>query len=106
MKIDELFDAISCSDEYKAYLNIGEVLENDEEIKMLVSEIKELQQKSVKLEEDGNLKYKEIDKVIDEKVSLLNSKPIYQEYLRRMNEFNDVIAESSNQIEKYVNSKI
>lgn len=105
-KIDELFDAIKASDEYQAYLNIGKVLENDEEINSLVAEIKELQQKSVKLEEEGNLEYKEVDKVIEEKVKLLNSKPIYQEYLRRMNKFNDCLAESSNCIEKYVNDKI
>jgi len=105
-KIDELFDAISSSNEYQAYLNIGKVIEADEEINSLVSEIKELQQRSVKLEEEGNLEYKEIDKLIEDKVRLLNSKPIYQEYLRRMNEFNDCLAESSNQIEKYVNSKI
>ena len=105
-KIDELFQAINESDEYKAYLNIGSVLERDEEINKLVAEIKELQQKSVRLEEAGNLEYKEVDKVIEDKVALLNSKPIYQEYLRRMNEFNDILAMSSSQIEKYVNSKI
>ena len=105
-KVDELFAAINDSDEYQAYLQIGKVLEKDEEINQLIAEIKELQQKSVRLEEAGDLEYKEIDKVIEEKVKLLNDKPIYQEYLRRMNEFNDVIAESSNQIEKYVNSKI
>ena len=105
-KIDELFSAIESSTEYQAYLNIGKVLENDEEINSLVTEIKELQQKSVRLEEQGNQEYKEIDKLIEEKVKLLNSNPIYQEYLRRMNEFNDIIAESSNSIEKYVNEKI
>ena len=105
-KIDELFSAIESSTEYQAYLNIGKVLENDEEINSLVTEIKELQQKSVRLEEQGNQEYKEIDKLIEEKVKLLNSKPIYQEYLRRMNEFNDIIAESSNSIEKYINDKV
>lgn len=105
-KIDELFSAIEASTEYQAYLNIGKVLENDEEINCLVTEIKELQQKSVRLEEQGTLEYKEIDNIIEEKVKLLNSKPIYQEYLRRMNEFNDCLAESSNSIEKYVNEKI
>lgn len=105
-KIDELFDAIESSVEYKAYLNIGKVIENDKDINDLVSLIKELQQKSVRLEEAGNLEYKEIDKEIDEKVKLLNSKPLYQEYLRRMNEFNNVIAESSNCIEKYINENV
>ena len=105
-KIDELFDAIESSPEYQAYLNIGTVLENDQEINNLINEIKTLQQKSVRLEEEGNIEYKEIDKIIETKVELLNNNPIYKEYLRRMNEFNDIIAASSNQIEKYINDKI
>ena len=105
-KIDELFDTIKNSKEYLAYQNIGEVLKDNDEVNNLVDEIKKLQQKSVRLEEAGNDEYKEVDKVIEEKVALLNSKPIYQEYLRRMNEFNDILAMSSNQIEQFVNSKI
>lgn len=105
-KIDELFQAIQDSKEYQSYLNIGSVLEQDEEINTLVAEIKKLQQKSVRLEEQGNEEYKKIDQEIDKKVELLNSKPVYQEYLRRMNEFNDILAMSSSQIEKYINSKI
>lgn len=46
------------------------------------------------------------NKGIKVKVDLLNSKPIYQEYLRRMNNFNDCLSASSNTIEKYINSKI
>ena len=105
-KIDELFDTIKNSKEYKAYQNIGEVLNNNEEVNSLVEEIKQLQQESVKLEEENNPKYKEIDKVIEEKVNTLNNIPVYQEYLRRMDEFNDIIASSKNNIEKYINEKI
>ena len=49
-KIDELFNTILDSKEYKAYLNIGEVLKEDEEINKLIKEIKALQKKSVYLE--------------------------------------------------------
>ena len=105
-KIDELFETIESSREYQAYLNIGKVLKNDEEISLLISDIKELQQKSVRLEEQGDRKYRNVDRLIEEKVKLLNGKPLYKEYLRRMNEFNDILAESSNQIEKYINDKI
>ena len=105
-KIDELFDTIKNSKEYKAYQNIGEVLNNNEEVNSLVEEIKELQQESVKLEEENNPKYKEIDKIIEEKVNTLNNIPVYKEYLRRMDEFNDIIASSKNNIEKYINEKI
>lgn len=105
-KIEELFQAINESQEYKAYQNIGDVLEKDEEINNLINEIKTLQQKSVRLEEQGNEEYKEIDIEIEHLVKQLNSKPIYQEYLKRMNELNDILAMSSNQIENYINSKI
>ena len=105
-KIDELFDAIESSKEYISYLYIGKVLEQDKEVNNLVNEIKILQQKSVRLEEEGDLEYKNVDKVIEEKVSILNNKPIYKEYLRRMNEFNDTLAQSSNAIESYINEKV
>ena len=105
-KIDDLFETIKNSKEYKAYQNIGEVLKDNDEVNDLVEEIKKLQQKSVRLEEQNNPEYKEVDKLIEEKVKKLNSIPVYQEYLRRMEEFNDVIATSRNNIEEYINSKI
>lgn len=105
-KIEDLFNAIRDSEEYKAYLNIGDVLDKDKEINKLIQEIKTLQKKSVMLEYNGDETYKEVDKEIEEKVTLLNSMPIYQEYLRRMNSFNDILSESSHNIEEYVNSKI
>ena len=105
-KIEDLFAAIEESLEYKNYLEIGKVLESDKEIKKLVKEIKILQQKSVNLEYNNDPKYKEVDADIKKKVDILNSKPIYKEYLRRMNNFNNILSESSNNIEKFINSKI
>ena len=105
-KINDLFETIKNSKEYKSYQEIGSILKNNEEVNNLVAEIKKLQQESVKLEEENNPKYKEIDKIIEEKVTILNNIPIYQEYLRRMDEFNDIIASSKNNIEKYINDKI
>ena len=105
-KIEELFQTIEESNEYKSYLNIKNILDRNEEVKKLVNEIKRLQQKSVKLEYNNDPKYKEVDAYIDEKVSKLNSIPIYKEYLNRMNELNDILSASSFQIEKYINSKI
>ena len=105
-KIEELFQTIEESNEYKSYLNIKNILDRNEEVKKLVNEIKRLQQKSVKLEYNNDPKYKEVDAYIDEKVSKLNSIPIYKEYLNRMNELNDILSESSSNIEKYINSKI
>ena len=105
-KINELFQAIENSNEYRAYLEIGAILERDKEINTLIDDIKSLQKKSVNLEYNNDVSYKEVDKEIEEKVKLLNSKPIYQEYLNRMGEFNDILSMSSNNIEEYINSKI
>lgn len=105
-KIEELFTSIESSEEYKSYLNIKKIIENNEEINELVNTIKRLQQESVKLEYKNDPKYKEIDEKIEEYVNKLNSIPIYKEYLQKMNEFNDILAQSSFNIEKYINSKI
>lgn len=104
--LDELFETIETSKEYQSYLEIGRVIDKNKEVNDLMQEIKELQKKSVRLEEKGNEEYKRIDKLIDEKVKYLNSIPIYQEYLRRMKEFNSCLSESSNTIEKYINDKV
>ena len=104
--LDELFETIETSKEYQSYLEIGRVIEKNKEVNELIKEIKELQKKSVRLEEAGNDEYKNVDKLIDEKVKCLNSIPIYQEYLRRMREFNSYLSESSNTIEKYINDKV
>jgi len=104
-KIDNLFKTIENSREYQDYLKIGDSLSKDTSINELISEIKRLQQKSTELEYIGDDSYKEIDKMIEKKVSELNSKPAYQEYLNKMNEFNDILAMSSKNIEDYVNEK-
>ena len=84
-KIEELFETIKSSQEYKNYMEIKKIIEDNDEINSLVNEIKRLQQKSVKLEAKKDDSYKDVDRVIDEKVSQLNLIPLYQEYTRRMN---------------------
>lgn len=101
-KIDELFETIQNSQEYIEYKKIQELLKNDIEINNLIENIKELQKKSTKLEYDNNSEYKEIDKEIKNKITKLNSYPIYIEYKNKMNELNDILAMSSNMIEKYI----
>ena len=105
-KLNELFNTIENSSEYKAYLEIGSVLEKNKKVNDLVKEIKKLQQESVRLEYNNDPSYKEVDNVISEKVKILNAIPEYQEYLSRMNELNDILSLSSNNIEEYINSKV
>ncbi|MEE3343840.1 MAG: YlbF family regulator [Bacilli bacterium] len=105
-RINDLYKAIEESPEYQEYIKIGKILEEDQRITTLIEEIKVLQQKSVNLEYNNNPEYKKVDKEIKEKVNKLNNIPIYQEYLKRMNTFNDILSESSYNIEQYINSKI
>ncbi len=101
-KIDELFETIENSSEYLEYQNINKLLKNNREINDLIESIKELQKKSTKLEYTNNLKYKELDKEIKKKITILHRYPLYNEYLNKMNELNDILAMSSNMIEKYI----
>lgn len=105
-KIDNLFNSIKESKEYKTYIEIANILEKDPQINQLIKEIKQLQKQSVNLEYQGDITYKQVDKTIEEKVKLLNQKPQYQEYLKRIDKLNNILSESSNNIEKYINSKI
>ena len=104
--VNSLFDSINNSKEYQDYLKIKEVLEKDESIISLIEEIKVLQQESVNLEFNGDEKYKEIDRVIEEKANVLNSNPVYQEYLNKIEEFNNILTASSKMLENYVKDKI
>ena len=105
-KIEELFNTIEDSREYKEYKKIESILDKDKSIKKLIEEIKDLQQESVRLEYEKNDYYKVIDKEIDKKAKELNDKPIYQEYLTKMNELNDILAMSSKMIEDYIDEKV
>ena len=104
--VNELFESINNSKEYQDYLKIKEVLEKDENIISLIEEIKVLQQESVNLEFNNDERYKEVDKVIEEKAKILNSNPTYQEYLNKIEEFNDVLTTSNKMLENYVKDKI
>ena len=104
--LEELFNSIENSSLYKEYKKMACILSKDSEIKELLDEIKELEKEATYLEYIGDERYKEIDLVIKEKADILNNKQVYQEYLNRMEEFNDELAISSKMIESYVAEKV
>ena len=104
--VEKLFNSIESSSTYHEYLKMKTILNKDEEIKALIEEIKELEKEATYLEFIGDDKYKELDEEIKKKADILNSKPVYQEYLNRMDEFNDELATSSKMIEQYVSEKV
>lgn len=104
--LEELFNSIENSNLYKEYKRMSCILSKDKEIKELIDEIKELEKKATYLEQIGDEKYKEVDEEIKRKADILNNKHIYQEYLEKMDEFNNELAISSKMIEKYVEEKV
>lgn len=104
--IEELFDSINNSDEYKEYKKISSILNDNIEVKELIGEIKSLQKEATKLEYDNDDKYKEVDKVIEEKTKLLNNNKYYQEYLSKLKKFNTVLMASSSLLEDYIEEKV
>lgn len=104
--LEELFNSIENSNLYKEYKKMSSILSKDEEIKKLIDEIKELEKQATYLEQIGDEKYKEIDEEIKRKADILNNKHIYQEYLEKMDEFNNELAMSSKIIESYVSEKV
>ena len=104
--LEELFNTIESSPLYQEYLKMRDILNKDSEIKSLIDEIKELEKQATYLEYIGDDKYKEIDEEIKKKAEVLNNKEVYQEYLNKMEAFNDELAISSKMIEKYVEEKV
>ena len=104
--LEKLFSSIENSALYKEYKNMANILDKDNKIKELINEIKELEKQATYLEYLGDEKYKEIDEEIKRKAAILNSKHIYQEYLNKMEEFNNELAISSKMIENYVSEKV
>ena len=104
--LEELFNSIENSKLYKEYKKMENILNKDKEIKELINEIKELEKQATYLEYIGDEKYIELNNEIKKKADILNNKQVYQEYLNKMDEFNDELAISSKMIEKYVEEKV
>ena len=104
--IEELFNAINDSNEYKEYLSIVDKLNSDKEVIGLIDEIKKLEKEATMLEYSGDSGYKDIDKIIEEKVKELNGNPLYIDYLSRLKEFNSTLMASSSLLNDYIDSKL
>jgi len=105
-KLEELFNSIENSSLYKEYKKMEDILSKDKNIKEMIEEIKVLEQEATHLEHLGDPRYKEVDELIKKKADILNSNPIYQEYLNKMDEFNDELSISSKMINDYVKEKV
>ncbi len=104
--IEELFNSINNSNEYKEYKLIVNTLESNKEVIDLIEEIKKLQKEAVNLEYKNDDRYLELDKLIKEKENILNNNKDYQEYLSKLKDFNNTLLASSSLIEDYVTDKV
>lgn len=104
--LEELYNSIENSTYYKEYKKITNILEQDSEINNLINEIKDLEKEATLLEYKKDSKYKEVDKIIKEKINILNNNQLYIDYLNKMEELNSILKESSNIIEKYLEENI
>ena len=104
--IEELFNSINNSNEYKEYKLIVNTLESNKEVIDLIEEIKKLQKEAVNLEYKNDDRYLEVDKLIKEKENILNNNKDYQEYLSKLQDFNNTLLASSSLIEDYVTDKV
>ena len=104
--IEELFDSINNSFEYKEYKKISSMLNDNLEVKGLIDEIKLLQKEATMLEYNEDDSYKEVDKIIEEKTKILNGNKYYQEYLSKLKKFNNMLLTSSSLIEDYIDEKV
>ena len=104
--IEELFNAINNSNEYKEYKLIVNTLESNKEVIDLIEEIKKLQKEAVNLEYKNDDRYLELDKLIKEKEKILNNNKDYQEYLSKLKVFNNTLLASSSLLEDYIDSKV
>lgn len=104
--IEELFDSINNSKEYKEYKEITSILNDNVEVKSMIDEIKNLQKEATYLEYNEDDSYKEIDKVIEEKSRILNENIHYKEYLSKLKKFNTMLMASSSLLEDYIDEKV
>lgn len=86
--IDNIVNDIMESQEYLEYKKIGKLLDDDNTINQMLLEIKELQSEASFLESNGDLRYKEVDELIELKVKELNKNEKYKKYLQCMEKFN------------------
>ena len=104
-KVDEIVNYIEESDNYKKYKEIEKKLENDSDIMDKVNKIKSIQKQIVKLEiEKKDISY--LEKEREEILSILNTYPIYQEYIYLQEDLNNTFQSIKTIIENYINDKL
>lgn len=101
-KFDDILEELKRSPKYQDLLAVKKQLAENEEINSLISEIKELQKTMVKKEASKKSFSKE-EKNYQEKLTLLNSIPLYQEYSYLLDDIQVDLEILRSSIEKEIN---
>lgn len=95
--IDDLVELVKTSTEYQEFIKIEEKLNKNSDIKALIAKVKKTQQELVKLEyQKKDIKDKEIE--LNKYLEQLNNYPLYQDYIDRQNELNNLFSIIKNDI--------
>ena len=96
-KVLEIVSYIKETDYYKNYLKAKELLESNQELTDLIEEIKLFQKEIVKNPSKKN----ELERRIQENLSILEEDPLYLEYTINQEEINNMLVIFENKINKY-----
>ncbi len=96
-KVDEIINLIESSDDYQEYLKLQEQINHNEEIILLINQVK-LKQKDYA---HHLCSKEELDSIINE----LNNHPLYREYLNKIDDINNTYSIIENTINNYMKKK-
>lgn len=103
--VDELVSFIKESDDYKEYIYLKDKLSHNEKANTLIKEIKKLQKELVK-KESNNIDVKELDKSINDKLNELKKIPLYNDFINKQEELNDLYQLIKNRLDNYFYNKL
>ena len=97
-KILEIIDYIKNTDYYKNYLKAKELLNLDNELIKLIEDIKKYQKEIVK----NPSKREELEDKIKKNLDILNTNPLYLDYINNLDEVNNMLIIFENKLNKYL----
>lgn len=103
-KIDDLVDTIKSSDEYKRYLELEDKVKNNKEIMSLINEVKDIEKSIVNSKSKKDTE--SLKKELDNKLTKLESYPLYNEYIELQEEFNNLFGTIKDKLNNYFEDKI
>ena len=96
-KVSEIIDYITKSSSYQNYLKTKELLSKDEKLNSLIKDIKLYQKQIV----NNPLQKEELELKIKNNLKILENNYLYHEYLRYLEEINNMLVIFENKINKY-----